>query len=345
MPIVSILLPVYNGELYLDICIQSVLNQSFTDWELIIQDDCSQDNSMAIIQRYKDSRISYARNKSNQHIARNLNLALERARGHYIQLLGQDDRLLQTCLQEQLSFWKSNPNLGFTFFPATKIDKNGKQLIEASQVWDPQYKNTPAVCKPIEALLLFYNYGCLPGNISTVMFKRDRIEKVGMFDESYFICLDWDMWIRLATNYGFGFIYKNLVEIRSHPNQESSNPKLVVYTISETYRCLNLIEQALPSEIINDLRIGRQKKYGTNAINSAIQSLFSFQIWKAMEIVKIMKEFDSILLSFLLWCLEIPRKIRRKLSGRGRLEIRRAFSDKWFLEVRNKYDSYSQKSE
>jgi hypothetical protein len=272
-------------------------------------------------------------------------VALARANGKYIQLLGQDDRLLPNCLEDHLDFWESHPDLGFTFCPPLKISAEGERLINASHIWDAQYVNTPQVCMSEEGLLLFYNYGCMPGSISTVMIRRDCLEHVGNFDTSFKLCLDWEMWIRLTKRYGFGFIHKRLVELRSHDGQESANPTYGVESITEKYRCLGLIEQGLPTDLHKALHWGKHKKYGTEAMNSVIHALASFQFRKAVEYLRVLQSNDCIGLAFYFWVLEIPGKMRRKLTGRGKYSFRQAFDNDWLLKKQALYGIRTQQKE
>src|SRR3989442_15185625 len=131
-PVVSILLPLYNGERYLDEAIRSVLKQSFSDWELIVQDDCSTDRGLDLVKQYKDPRIIHGANAHNLHIARTLNAALTRANGKYIQLLAQDDRLVRDCVSTFVSMMERHSGLGFSFCAPYLIDVNGNRLMAAS---------------------------------------------------------------------------------------------------------------------------------------------------------------------------------------------------------------------
>ena len=113
LPVVSICLPVYNGESYLKDAIESALGQSFGDFELLIGDDCSTDRSEEIAQSYaqKDSRIVYWRNATNKGLFGNYNECMNRAVGEFIKPYAQDDMFEPTMLQEMLAAFKKHPDV------------------------------------------------------------------------------------------------------------------------------------------------------------------------------------------------------------------------------------------
>ncbi|HTD18633.1 MAG TPA: glycosyltransferase [Ktedonobacteraceae bacterium] len=331
-PVVSILLPLYNGERYLDEAIRSVLKQSFSDWELIVQDDCSTDRGLDLVKQYKDPRIIHGANAHNLHIAGTLNAALTRANGKYIQLLAQDDRLLPDCLSTFVSMMERHSGVGFSFCAPYLIDVNGNRLMAASHAWDNQYKDTDEVCGSALALLLLFNYGCLPGCISTVMIRRECVEKVGPFDSSYRICLDWDLWIRLARAFKVGFVRGRMVEIRSHMGQESQNPHNIKERILETYRCLAILENALPVAFKRRLRWGRKKRYAAEFLHQSVRAFLAGHLGKAINLLRIVRSHDGLLVPFAFWTSGLPKRILRRVLGRGSIELRAAFDPEWFRE-------------
>ena len=328
-PAVSILMPLYNGERYIGEAIQSVLSQSFSDWELIVQDDCSTDGGLDVVKQHKDARIIYGANAHNLHIAGTLNAAFARANGQYVQLLGQDDRLLPDCLATHVRFMETHTKPGFSFCPPFVIDAAGQRMMEASHAWDEQYENTDEVCDPSVALLLLFNYGCLPGSISTVMIRRNHLEMVGGFDSSYRICLDWNLWIRLARIFGFGFVMDRLVEIRSHLDQESRNPNRMRDRITETFRCLALLEDSLDPSLEPALRWGRKRRYAAEFMHQVYWALMHGQVQEAIDLFRMIQAYDGTIIPLGFWMWDLRRRLVRKLSGKGNIEIRMAFNSKW----------------
>lgn len=103
-PAISVLMPVYNSEKYLNEAIESILNQTFVDFEFIIINDASNDNSENIIESYQDSRIKYFKNEKNLGVAKTLNKGLKLAQGKYIARMDSDDISLPERLYKQFKF-------------------------------------------------------------------------------------------------------------------------------------------------------------------------------------------------------------------------------------------------
>lgn len=125
--LVSIITPVYNSEKFIGCTIKSVLEQTHKNWEMIIADDCSSDNTEAIVSQFKDSRIKYLRLDKNSGAAVARNMALERANGRFIAFLDADDMWRQQKLEKQLRFM-INAGLGFSF-TGYEIMREGKNKV------------------------------------------------------------------------------------------------------------------------------------------------------------------------------------------------------------------------
>lgn len=129
MPEVSIITPVYNSSKFLEQTIQSVLNQSFTDWEWLITDDCSQDNSIEILEGHKDSRIKIFKTEKNVGAGAARNISLENASGRFITFLDADDFWKPNFLEEMVSFMKKeNTELAYSNY--ARCDENLTPKIE-----------------------------------------------------------------------------------------------------------------------------------------------------------------------------------------------------------------------
>ncbi|RHH71582.1 MULTISPECIES: glycosyltransferase family 2 protein [Vagococcus] len=127
--LVSIIMPAYNAEKYLHISIESVLNQTYKSWELLICDDCSTDNTFSIITKYSklDKRIKAYQLSTNQGAASARNFAIEKASGDYISFLDSDDMWKNNKLEKQIS-WMQRNNINFSCTYYGKIDENNRDL-------------------------------------------------------------------------------------------------------------------------------------------------------------------------------------------------------------------------
>ncbi|ALC82511.1 MULTISPECIES: teichuronic acid biosynthesis protein TuaG [Bacillus] len=166
-PLVSVITPSYNAENYIKDTIESVRNQTYQDWELVIADDCSTDRTRQIIEEYtkKDDRIRGVFLKENGGAAVARNSALEAAKGRYVAFLDSDDQWRPEKMERQLEFMKKN-NYAFTFTGYDSITQSGKLLVNKIDVpevltYDDVLKNTII--------------GCL-----TVMLDRDQVGDVKM---------------------------------------------------------------------------------------------------------------------------------------------------------------------
>lgn len=180
---VSILMPVYNAEPYLSEAIQSMLNQTYTDFELIILDDCSTDRSADVIQTFSDTRIVYHRNDVNYGLANNLNTGLKLAKGKYIARMDGDDISLPHRLQTQVNFLESHPDID--------LCSCAMQMFGAdNQLWvrdrDPEQ---------VKITMMFYSAVLHASSV----FRRDVFEKNNLYyNQETFPAEDYDLWARAA---------------------------------------------------------------------------------------------------------------------------------------------------
>lgn len=148
-PLVSVIMPAYNGEKYIKKSIESILDQTYDNLEFIIIEDKSTDNTLKIIQEYKDSRIALYLNSENRGIAYSTNLGISKSSGKYIALLDDDDIALQKRLEWQVAFLEEREDIDILGGRSALIDKDGKFIrYDKEPIYNPKY---------IKANLLFYN--------------------------------------------------------------------------------------------------------------------------------------------------------------------------------------------
>ena len=179
--LVSIIMPSYNTALFIEETIQSVLNQTYTNWELIIVDDCSTDNTDEVLENIKDSRIRYFKNDKNSGAAVSRNKALREARGQWIAYLDSDDLWMPEKLEKQIHFMETN-GYAFSYTNYEEIDVNGNKT--GVRVTGP---------KKITKTGMF-NY-CWPGCL-TVMFDANKIGLIQIEDIKK--NNDYAMWLKVC---------------------------------------------------------------------------------------------------------------------------------------------------
>lgn len=194
-PTVSIVLPCYNGAGFLSQSIDSVIAQTYGDWELILVNDCSLDNSLEIMQSYAahDNRIRIIDNEHNLKLPGALNRGFQEAAGRYLTWTSHDNRMAPTMLEKFVEYLDANPDKGLvTACYAAFSLKTGEQLYEVHHP-DPQL------------YLPLYNCVCY-----AFMYRREVLEIVGDYDTTLFLVEDYDYWVRIWQKYPVGKIYEVL---------------------------------------------------------------------------------------------------------------------------------------
>jgi glycosyltransferase involved in cell wall biosynthesis len=225
---VTVILPVHNGANYLQSSIDSVLAQSHENFELHILDDGSTDASPDIAQSVKDHRVRYSRNAEKFGVFKTLNRGFAEAQTELVRTWAQDDLMLENSLEAFVRFAEQHPTAGMIYCDFYGIDAAGKRN-GREQLQQETRKRTPEMANSRMSALLFFIFGCLPGNISTVMLRRQAWEKVGGFLEGRLHSSDYDLWVRVSEFFKIGFIREKLIELRDHPLQTSaSNAKNLI---------------------------------------------------------------------------------------------------------------------
>jgi len=178
---VSIVLPSYNGEQYIEQAIQSVLDQSYLNWELIIVNDCSTDGTASIINHYmrKDSRIQVIHNKENQKLPRSLNIGFRRATGDYFTWTSDDNYYDPDAIEVMASFLEENPQYGLVYCDMNDLYEDGT-LLRSNRVRSTRH---------------FYS-GSYFG--ACFLYRRQVAEAVGEYDPDMFLAEDYDFFLRLG---------------------------------------------------------------------------------------------------------------------------------------------------
>lgn len=199
--LVSIVLPVYNGEKYLRESIESVISQTYKIWELLILDDCSTDGSADIAKEYekRDSRIHYFRNEKNLRLPRNLNKGFSFAKGDYLTWTSDDNRYKPQAIEKMHYVLSTDNDAQFVFASCRIIDGAGKE-IEYIMV-DESSKKKIMGMNPVGACF---------------MYTRKAYETVGGYDPELTLVEDFDYWQRLYAKFGAVTIHEILYEYRWH---------------------------------------------------------------------------------------------------------------------------------
>ncbi len=207
MPKVSILMPVYNAEQYLSQALDSIVSQSFEDWELILINDGSTDRSESIIMDYDDERIFYIKNPVNLKLIKTLNKGIDYCGGQYIARMDADDICHPDRLKRQVEFLDSHPQVLMCGTAATVIDNSRKKTGNIHNLTSDDY---------LQINLMFS-----PSFIHPSMMIRNEVLKQSKYDEAYKHVEDYDLWCRIAKLGKVANIDDELLQYRWHDSNVS----------------------------------------------------------------------------------------------------------------------------
>lgn len=219
MPKISVVMPVYNSTRFLPAAIESVLSQSFKDFELIICDDASTEDVAGVVKKYNDSRIYYCRNPWNLGLIGNTNMCLKLAHGEYIKFLDADDALWPGCLEEMVKALDKHPSAALVTGMRILINEAGDNIGEA---WHGPFLIRNLVLGR-EVLNSCLRYGNVVGPPSSVMVRR--LPAVRMNPDYQHLC-DLELWIRLLIFKNLVFLPWEVCQYRIHGNQSSHTPTI-----------------------------------------------------------------------------------------------------------------------
>ena len=221
--LVSIITPSYNTAQYIEETIQSILAQTYTNWELIIVDDCSTDNTDEVVMTFTDNRIKYLKNEHNSGAAVSRNRALREAKGKWIAFLDSDDVWRPEKLEKQISFMEKN-GYAFTYTDYEMTDEDSVPL--GIYVTGPKKITKTGM----------YNY-CWPGCL-TVMYDRDIVGEIQIEDIKK--NNDYAIWLKAVKKAPCYLLKENLARYRMRSNSISRHPKIklvkhhyILYRVSE----------------------------------------------------------------------------------------------------------------
>jgi glycosyltransferase involved in cell wall biosynthesis len=208
-------MPAYNGMKYLKQAVDSVLAQSYQDWELLISDDCSSDGTRQLLAGLRDPRIKIHLQPTNLNIFGNLNFLFDKASGKIAQILCQDDYLIdQGGLERLAAEWSALP-------PEVAFLRSNHMLDANSNLSRFEGSVMPSIVRPEQSDLLFFIFGCIPGNLSNVSVRTEAVQDAGWFRTDLPYAGDFEFWSRLGASRPWAITRTKVTIIRSHSEQAS----------------------------------------------------------------------------------------------------------------------------
>jgi len=250
MPKVSVIIPTYNRAKYLCEAIDSVLAQTYKDYEIIVVDDGSTDDTKKVLAKYGSSIRYYCQENSGIAVARNVGISL--SEGEYIAFLDDDDIWLSDKLKVQMKYLEKNSDIDLVTSRAEIIDSEGHLTggFKPSKFYATDFEG-----------LLNSNFIVVP----SVVFKKKILSKVGYFDEKLRCCEDYELWLRIALKGKIYFMDQVLVKYRMTPNSLSKDLiKLYtsgIYIFKKLDRICNSRQKQLIREMMSGVRYRLAKEY------------------------------------------------------------------------------------
>lgn len=196
--LISIVLPVYNGERFLTQSIDSILRQTYRNWELIVVNDCSTDNTLKICKEYasRDTRIRIINNNMNQKLPKSLNIGFRNAKGSYLTWTSDDNCYEDNALERLRDFLHQNTECGMAYSDMILINEAGECI--GHRVSDENQ---------------LYSVNCVG---ACFLYTRECYEKTGEYDSNRFLVEDYEYWLRIAKSFRIGHLSEFLYKYRFH---------------------------------------------------------------------------------------------------------------------------------
>jgi len=203
-PKISVLMPAYNAEKYIGEAIESILNQTFKDFEFIVIDDCSTDKTWEIIQKYaaNDLRIRFFKNEKNLKLSLTLNKGIDLCRSQYVARMDADDFSYPDRLEKQYNFMENNPEVGISGGSMNVCD----QFLNVRSV-----RNYNLTDEEIRKHIFRYSPFCHP----LVIIRKAVFDKVGKYDTNFNPAEDYELYFRIGVLYKFGNLKDTLLKYRT----------------------------------------------------------------------------------------------------------------------------------
>ncbi len=252
---ISVLMAVHNGELYLKEAIESILSQTFSDFEFIIINDCSTDDSEIIIRSFSDDRIKLYTNNCNLGLTKSLNLGLNLCGGQYIARMDADDISHPDRFLKQIKFLDENLDYGVCGSWYTLFDDSGSihvaKLIEQHNL--------------LQASLLIKNQMGHP----TIMLRKSVLDNNNIrYDENLITSQDYNLWLRLSIVCKLYNIQESLLDYRIHPNQVVSSKKNIAKKYTHSGRII-FLQELIKSTFSTEEDVVLYKSYFNQSLSLA----------------------------------------------------------------------------
>ena len=244
MPRVSVVIPTYNRAGYVSEAVASVLAQTYRDFEVIVIDDGSTDNTPEVVGSYRDAHIRYFY-QENRGVSAAMNTGILASTAEYIAILDSDDVLVEEALQKSVAFLDQHPEVGYCFGQSYTIDESGRPLRSS-----PRGPRVTFVRDGREEIAQVLMGGRSIGS----MVRRSCFQEVGLYNTELPMSEDWDMFIRLAKRYAVGHLAEPIYKLRFHQQQMTSQSSMKIVQNAHTTVLESVFEDAELGPLYGHLR-------------------------------------------------------------------------------------------
>ncbi|EHQ07520.1 glycosyltransferase [Leptonema illini] len=251
MPKVSVIIPSYKHGKYVRESIRSVLSQTFQDFEIVVTDDGSTDNTVEEIKSFNDERIKLFVFSKNQGASVAANNCILNSSGKYIAMLSSDDVFFPGKLEKQVEFLDGNPDIGVVFSKAYFIDEDGDKFTDLTHPYCSVFN------KENRDRYQWLNYFFYHGNClchPSALIRRDCYDKVGLYDERFGSLPDFDFWVRVCMHFDIHILNENLIKFRIRKGEANASGDKPETHIRNTVEYKEILKHYLNIESVEDFR-------------------------------------------------------------------------------------------
>lgn len=226
--LVSVIVTSYNHSQYLTRRMDSLLNQSYENIEVIAIDDCSTENNVEILRRYESHpKVRLVVQEKNLGLVQSMNKGIELSSGQYVLVAQCDDDCAPQMIQCLVAALQTQPSAGMAFCRSQLIDgldKNlGEDIVDMERTFQRRCADDTLLSSA--EMSRFLLYACVIPNMSALLMRRDCLDEIGGITEEFAVCVDWDLFFRTAKKYDFAYVAKPLNRFRQHANSIRSTTK------------------------------------------------------------------------------------------------------------------------
>jgi glycosyltransferase involved in cell wall biosynthesis len=270
-PLFSIILPTYNRPQYLPPAINSVLSQTYNNWELILADNASDQSTQTLLKQYQQAQVILKLNPENIGLYPNLNQAIRSSSGQYILLLCSDDFLLPNCLQTLVERIEIESEIGLFLTAFDMVNGDGISIPSGSLTHYQNFMQPPTqTLSPGQSIPILLKWGSINGNLTGMCFKRALFDQIGGFREDWRHAADWEWVYRACTKTSISLSTAPIAVIREHSEQLSG---LNYTNISNSIEVIEMVRILLQDPNLKNL--AQAKRWALH--------ILQFHLWFALK--------------------------------------------------------------